>query len=149
MIPLRTKFDTQTTVNSHRRRKRFSSSAGLLFRSEFSDRRHNTGFGDKSIVFLRLPRKFRAGQLSLLSINFDIRNVIFQPMVSPFVWAKQQLKIYETSLEALLSSAARGSLARSRAARFARPNRKACSRDSCPSFSNFVMLRNFIIICIL
>ena len=48
MIPLRTKFDTQTTVNSHRRRKRFSSSAGLLFRSEFSDRRHNTGFGDKS-----------------------------------------------------------------------------------------------------
>ena len=29
---LRTKFDTQTTVISHRRRKRFSSSAGLLFR---------------------------------------------------------------------------------------------------------------------
>ena len=27
---LRTKFDTQTTVISHRRRKRFSSSAGLL-----------------------------------------------------------------------------------------------------------------------
>ena len=29
---LRTKFDTQTTVLSHRRRKRFSSSAGLLIR---------------------------------------------------------------------------------------------------------------------
>ena len=28
---LRTKFDTQTTVVSHRRRKRFSSSAGLLY----------------------------------------------------------------------------------------------------------------------
>ena len=142
MIPLRTKFDTQTTVNSHIRRKRFSSSAGLLFRSEFSDRRHNTGFGDKSIVFLRLPRKFRAGQLSLLSINFDIRNVIFQPMVSPFVWAKQQLKIY-------MRHHWRLSFPRPLAARFARPNRKACSRDSCPSFSNFVTLRNFIIICIL
>ena len=31
MIPLRTKFDTQTTVISQRRRKRVSSSAGLLF----------------------------------------------------------------------------------------------------------------------
>ena len=27
-------------------------------------------------------------QLSLLSINFDFRNVIFEPMVFPFVWAK-------------------------------------------------------------
>ena len=27
-------------------------------------------------------------QLDLLSINFDLRNVIFQPMVFPFVWAK-------------------------------------------------------------
>ena len=27
-------------------------------------------------------------QLGLLSINFDFRNVIFQPMVFPFVWAK-------------------------------------------------------------
>ena len=88
MIPLRTKFDTQTTVNSHRRRKRSSSSAGLLLRSEFSDRRHNTGFGDNSIVFLHLPRKFRVGPLCLLSVNFDFRNVIFQPMVFPFVWAK-------------------------------------------------------------
>ena len=40
-------------------------------------------------------------------------------------------------------------LTRSRAARFARLNRRACSQDSCPSFSNFVMLRNFLIICIL
>ena len=50
------------------------------FLGEFSDRRHNTGLGDKSIVFLHLPRKFRAGQLGLLSINFDFRNVIFQPI---------------------------------------------------------------------
>ena len=42
MIPLITKFDTQMTVISHRRKERFSSSAGLLLRSEFSDRRHNT-----------------------------------------------------------------------------------------------------------
>ena len=37
---LRTKFDTETTVISHRRRKRFSSSAGLLFRvsSAITDR---------------------------------------------------------------------------------------------------------------
>ena len=31
-------------------------------------------------------------QLSLLSINFDFRNVIFQPMVFPFVWAKYKWK---------------------------------------------------------
>ena len=92
MIPLETKFNTQTTVISHRRRKRFSSSAGHLFRSEFSDYRQNTGFGDKSIVSLHFPRKFRAGQLGLLSINFDLRNVIFQPMVFPFVWGKYKWK---------------------------------------------------------
>ena len=60
MISLRTKFNTQTktTVISHRKRNRFSSSAGLLFRSEFSDRWHtNTGFGYiKSIPFLHFPR---------------------------------------------------------------------------------------------
>ena len=77
---------------SYRRRKRFSSSVGLLFRSEFSDRRHNTGFGDKSIVFLHFPQKFRVGQLSLLSINFDFQNVIFQPMLFPFVWVKYKWK---------------------------------------------------------
>ena len=77
MIPVRTKFDTQTTVISHRRRKQFSSSAGLLFRSEFSDRQSNTCFGDKSIVFQHFPRKFRTGQLGMLTINLDFRNVIF------------------------------------------------------------------------
>ena len=77
MIPVRTKFDTQTTVISHRRRKQFSSSAGLLFRSEFSDRQSNAGFGDKSIVFQHFPRKFRTGQLGMLTINLDFRNVIF------------------------------------------------------------------------
>ena len=43
-------------------------------------------------VFLCLPRKFRAGQLGLLSINFDFQNVIFQPMVFPLIWAKYKLK---------------------------------------------------------
>ena len=49
-------------------------------------------FGEKSIVFLHFPRKFRAGQLGLLSINFNFRKVIFQPMVFPFVWAKYKWK---------------------------------------------------------
>ena len=31
-------------------------------------------------------------QLDLLSVNFDFRNVIFQPMVFPFVWAKYKWK---------------------------------------------------------
>ena len=93
MIPLRTNFDTQLTVISHRRRKWFSSSAGLLFRSEFSDRQHDMGFGNKSIMFLHFPRKFRAGQLALLWISFDFRNVIFQPVVFSFVGAKYKWKI--------------------------------------------------------
>ena len=59
LIPLRTKLDTQTTVITHRRTKRFSSSAGFISRSEFSDRRHNTSFCDKSIVFLRYPLNLR------------------------------------------------------------------------------------------
>ena len=84
MIPLRTKFDTQTTVLLQKEKAIFFL-CRLLFRSEFSDRRHNTGFGDKSIVFLHFPLKFRVGQLSLLSINFDFWNVIFKPMVIPFV----------------------------------------------------------------
>ena len=48
---------TQTTVISHRKRKRFFSSAGLLSRSEFGDRWHNTGFCDKSIVFQERPAR--------------------------------------------------------------------------------------------
>ena len=83
MIPLRTKFDTQTTVLLQKEKAIFFL-CRLLFRSEFSDRRHNTGFDDKSIRFLHFPLKFRVGQLSLLT-NFDFRNVIFQPMVIPFV----------------------------------------------------------------
>ena len=35
-----------------------------------------------------LSHKRRGCQLSLLSINFDFRNVIFQPIVFPLVWAK-------------------------------------------------------------
>ena len=51
LIPLRTKLDTQTTVISHRRRKRFSSSAALLSQSEFSDRRHSMGFAIRASCF--------------------------------------------------------------------------------------------------
>ena len=60
----------------------------FFFRSDFSDRRHNTGFRDKSIVFLHFSRKLRGSQPGLFSVNFDFRNDIFQPMVFPFVWAK-------------------------------------------------------------
>ena len=49
-------------------------------------------FGEKSIVFLHFPRKFRACRLGLLSLSFNVRNVIFQPMVFPFVWAKYKWK---------------------------------------------------------
>ena len=54
-------------------------------------------------------------QLDLLSVNFDFRNVIFQPMVPmvfPFVWAKYKWNLMR-SLQALLSSAHRGFAARS------------------------------------
>ena len=86
-------------IFSHRRRKRLSLSDGPLFRSELSDRRHNTGFGlgfgDKSIVSLHFPRKVRAGQQGLLSINFDFRNVTFQPTVFPFVWQSTNENLWE------------------------------------------------------
>ena len=54
---------TQTTVISHIRRKRFFSSAGLLSRSEFGDRWHNTGFCDKRIVFQGRPARPVMNQL--------------------------------------------------------------------------------------
>ena len=96
MITLRTKSLTHrrqlplTEGESHNcslllKRELFSTSAGLLFWSEFSDSRQNTGFGDKSIVFLHLLWKFRAGQLDLLSINCDFPNNTFYPMVFPFI----------------------------------------------------------------
>ena len=44
------------------------------FQSWFSNRRHNTGFGDNTFPVI---------YAGLLSINFDFRNIIF-----PFVWAK-------------------------------------------------------------
>ena len=58
-------------------------------------------------------RKFRAGYLGLLSINFDFQNVILQPMVASFVWAKYKWKL-KRSFQALLPSAPRGFAARSR-----------------------------------
>jgi len=62
-------------------------------------------------------------------------------MVFPFVWAKYKWKF--------MIDRCKLSFPRPLAARFARPNRRACSQASCSSFSNFVMLQNFIIICIL
>ena len=58
---------------------------------------------------LNLTQRWRGCQLGLLSINFVLRNVIFQPIVFPFIWAKFKWnKFYERSLQALLSSAPRG-----------------------------------------
>ena len=62
-------------------------------------------------------------------------------MVFPFVWAKYKWKF--------MIDRCKLSFPRPLAARFVRPKRRACSQASYSSFSNFVMLRNFIIICIL
>ena len=69
----------------------------VFFRSDFSDRRHNTGFRDKSIVFLHFSRKLRGCQPGMFSVNFDFRNDIFQPMVFPCVWAKYKWKFMRDS----------------------------------------------------
>ena len=89
-------------------------------------------FGEKSIVFLHFPRKFRAGRLGLLSLNFNFRNVIFQPMVFPFVWAKYKWRFVRDGCKV--------SFRRPLAARFARPNRRACSqaRSSRASYVTFL-----------
>ena len=90
--------------------------------SAITDKTQNTGFGDKSIVSLQFPRKFRVGQLGLLSINFDFRNVIFQPMVFPFVWGKYKWKFmsdrYKLSFPRPLA-----------ASPLARPNKRTCSQE--------------------
>ena len=70
-------------------------------------------------------------QLSLLSINFDFRNVIFQPMVFPFVCVKYKWNLWEiivVSSPFLGPSRLHRSLARSRETRFTRLNRRACSQ---------------------
>ena len=65
------------------------------------------------VVSLHFPQKFRTGQLGLLSINFNFRNIIFQPGIS-LCLGEVQMKIYERSLQALLlSSALRGFAAHS------------------------------------
>ena len=69
-------------------------------------------------------------QLGLLLINFDFRNVIFQPMVFPFVWAKYKWKFVRD-----------GCIRRPLAARFARPNRRACSQARGVSVSRLQGLR--------
>ena len=71
-------------------------------------------------------------QLGLFSINFDFRNVIFKPMVFPFVWAKYKWKFVRgrCKLPFLCPSWFRRSLARSRETCFTRPNRRACSQVS-------------------
>ena len=109
---------TELRRERERVRERFSSSAGLLLRSEFTefrDRQHNTCVGDKSIVFLHLPRKFRAGHLGLLSINFDLTLTLIYSANSSFLRVGEvQMRIYERSFQALLPSAPRGFAARSR-----------------------------------
>ena len=57
------------------------------------------------VVSLHFPQKFRTGQLGLLSINFNFRNIIFQPGIS-LCLGEVQMKIYERSLQALLLSSA-------------------------------------------
>ena len=64
------------------------------------------------VVSLHFPQKFRTGPLGLLSINFNFRNIIFQPGIS-LCLGEVQMKIYERSLQALLSSALRGFAAHS------------------------------------
>ena len=69
----------------------------------------------------RERRKFRAGQLGLLSIYFDFRNVIFEPMVFRFVKAKYKWNF--------MRGRCKFSFARPLAASpLARPNRRACSQ---------------------
>ena len=69
-------------------------------------------------------------QLSLLSINFDFRNVIFQPMVFPFVCVKYKWNLWEIVVSSpfLGPSRLHRSLARSRETHFTRPNRRECSQ---------------------
>ena len=83
-------WHTDNSYVSHRRRKRFSSSAGLLFgvSSAITDRTRDLAIR-ASCFYVSV--KIR-GRLGLLSINFDFRNVIFQPVVFPFVWAKYKWK---------------------------------------------------------
>ena len=68
----------------------------------------------------RERRKFWAGQLGPLSIYFDFRNVIFQPMVFPFVKTKYKWNF--------MRGRCKFSFPRPLAASpLARPNRRACS----------------------
>ena len=71
-----------------------------------------------------LSHRRRGCQLGLLSINFVFRNVIFQPMVFPFVSAKYKWNFMRDRCKPpfLCPSRLRHSLARSRETRFARPN---------------------------
>ena len=84
---LRNKFNTQTMVISHRWRKWFSSSAGPLFQSVTQRR-----FLQWEHCVSTSRTKFRGCHPGLLSINFDFPNVIFHPMLFPFVWVKYKWK---------------------------------------------------------
>ena len=65
-----------------------------------------------------LSHRRRGCQLGLLSINFVFRNVIFQPMVFPFVWAKYKWNFMRDRCKLSFLRP----LAPSRETRFARPN---------------------------
>ena len=112
-------------VISHRWRKWFSSSAGPLFQSVTQRR------------FLRWEHcvstsrtKFRGCHPGLLSINFDFPNVIFHPMLFPFVWAKYKWKFMRHCCKLSFPQPLMvcRSLVPSRTARFAHPDRRACSQ---------------------
>ena len=79
---------------------------------------HNTGF----VVFLHFLRKFRAGQLGLLSINFNFRSVGFSANDISLCLGEVQMKIYERSWQAVLFSAVARSHLTHSGAHFARPN---------------------------
>ena len=47
------------------------------------------------VVSLHFPQKFRTGQLGLLSINFNFRNIIFQPVISLCLGEVQNENLWE------------------------------------------------------
>ena len=75
-------------------------------------------------------------QLGLLSVNFDFRNVIFQPMVFPFVWAKYKWKFVRDGCKLSFPlPLAASPLARAFSRdSFNSPNRRACSQAIPSSF---------------
>ena len=111
MIPLKTKFDTQTTVISHRRKERFSTSAGYLLRS--------SAIGDITRVLAIRASCFYISREQL----GEARQACYQSTLISgtsffgqwyFSSSGRSTEIVERSLQALLSSASRDFATRSR-----------------------------------